>query len=190
MGFCLHSACADLDPACTKVNMNLSTEFSIRSMEPRWPATGLDFIPAGLLEHRQTEVWTWGRTGENRKRLLPALNNGDKHRDVENHCSEGWLLCCLVPSGNLRPLRTKKPLIIWFWLSKPYPLLQIRKLKIKINEVEIWWVYFEMEMRWLYIHILCVHRRVCINYRKWILIYDCPCSPSDCIYLQMRSMKN
>lgn len=47
-----------------------------------------------------------------------------------------------------------------------HPLFQSEKLKIKISEVEIWWVYFEMEMRWLYIHILCVHRHVCINYRK------------------------
>lgn len=37
---------------------------------------------------------------------------------------------------------------------------------MKITQVKICYVYFEMEIRWLYIHILCVHRHVCIDYRK------------------------
>lgn len=68
----------------------------------------------------------------------------------------------------LQTLQVRNPnkMIVCFLLGMFHPLFQSEKLKIKISEVEIWWVYFEMEMRWLYIHILCVHRHVCINYRK------------------------
>ena len=61
-----------------------------------------------------------------------------------------------------------------WWVGKKfnYFILLIQRENImKIMQVKICQVYFEMEIKWLY-------RHVCINYRKRILIYYCPCSPS------------
>lgn len=159
----------------------------------------LDYVPAALRWYKQDLIWTglveYGKqsrkSGENRKWLTSVPQEWSHAK----RCCEPlfWGLkitfCVQLSNSHCKPFRWETQTNC-FLLRMFHPLFQSEKLKIKISEVEIWWVYFEMEMRWLYIHILCVHRHVCINYRKWILIYDRPCLPSDYIYLQMRSMKN